>query len=116
MEESRNEVVLVGRVSADPVERELPSGDAITTFRLVVARPSRARPGGTTGPTVDVIDCVAWRAGVRRTVRGLDPGDLVTLQGSLRRRFWRGPTGATSRYEVEVGSVKRHTRAAARAG
>ena len=111
MVEPCNEVALTGRVSADPEERELPSGDAITTFRLVVDRPRRPRTDGARGPTVDVIDCVAWTAGVRRTVRGLDPGDVVSLRGSLRRRFWRGPTGASSRYEVEVGAVKRLRRA-----
>lgn len=110
--ESQNELVLAGRVSAAPEERELPSGDVIATFRVIVDRPPRARPdGGGPGASVDVIDCVAWAAGVRRTARGLAPGDVVTLRGSLRRRFWRGPTGATSRYEVEVAALKRLRRA-----
>ena len=32
----RNEVLLAGRVSAAPSERELPSGDRVVTFRLVL--------------------------------------------------------------------------------
>jgi len=38
-----NHVELVGRVSAAPIERELPSGDKVVEFRLVIARqPSRS--------------------------------------------------------------------------
>ena len=42
-----NEVHLVGRVSSEPEERELPSGDVVVLFRLVVPRPApdRKRPG-----------------------------------------------------------------------
>ncbi len=44
---SRNEVLLVGRVAAVAEERELPSGDLLSTFRLVVDRPPGVR--GTAG-------------------------------------------------------------------
>ena len=48
---TRNEVLLLGRLSVAPEPRELPSGDEITTFRLVVDRPpghhpARLRRGG----------------------------------------------------------------------
>jgi single-stranded DNA-binding protein len=42
--ESVNEVVLRGRLSADPDERVLPSGDRIVTWRLIVQRPNSRRP------------------------------------------------------------------------
>ena len=109
---ARNEVVLVGRVSGAPEERELPSGDVLVSLRLVVARPPqrRASPGRRT-PTIDTVDCVVWSASGRRTTRSLADGDVVAVEGALRRRFWRGPTGATSRTEVEVTSVRRLRRA-----
>ena len=34
-----NQVQLVGRLAADAVQRELPSGDRLATFRLVIDRP-----------------------------------------------------------------------------
>jgi single-strand DNA-binding protein len=34
-------------------------------------------------------------------------GTEVEVRGSLRRRFWRSPTGPASRYEVEVRSLRR---------
>ena len=110
---ARNEVLLVGRVSGAPQERELPSGDALVGWRVVVARPPGGRkpPPGVRPPTVDTLDCVAWAAGVRRTARGLADGDVVEVRGSLRRRFWRAGVGASSRTEVEVASVVRLHRA-----
>lgn len=43
-----NAVTLCGRVSGAPTVRELPSGDEIVTFRLVVPRPedNRSKPTG----------------------------------------------------------------------
>jgi single-strand DNA-binding protein len=108
---SRNEVLLVGRVSGAPEERELPSGDQLVSWRLVVDRPAPAKPGQGRAVTIDTVDCVARAAGPRRTGRGLADGDVVQVDGALRRRFWRGATGASSRTEVEVLAVRRLRRA-----
>jgi single-strand DNA-binding protein len=108
----RNEVHLVGRVSGSPQERELPSGDALVVWRVVVDRPPprRALPDGVRPATVDTLDCVAWSAGTRRTARGLAPGDVVAVSGALRRRFFRAGSSAASRTEVEVAVVRRLAR------
>lgn len=108
----RNEVVLAGRVAAPAEERELPSGDRIVTLRVVVPRaePPRRRKDAADGPrraTVDTIDVVCWTAATRRTALRLQAGDLVELDGSLRRRFFGGPSGRQSRYEVEAGALRR---------
>ncbi len=101
---SRNEVVLAGRVAAPAQERELPSGDTIVTWRLVVERPKDGRqpPPGVRTSTVDTFDCVAWEDSTRRTALALMAGDVVAVSGALRRRFWRSGAGASSRCEVEV--------------
>lgn len=108
-EPARNEVVLVGRVSGEPEERELPSGDVLVSFRVVVARPPGRRPTapGRRAPTIDTLDCVAWSAGARRTARALAEGDVVEVEGALRRRFWRAAVGSASRTEVEATSLRR---------
>lgn len=92
-----NTVELTGRVSGEPVLRELPSGDPLVTLRLVVTR-----EGG--GP-VDTIELACWSARSRRSAGRLADGDRVAVAGCLRRRFFRGPGGAVSRYEVEVKSI-----------
>jgi single-strand DNA-binding protein len=111
---SCNEVTLVGRVSAPPEERALPSGDLLLIWRLVVERPPprRALPEGVRPVTTDTFDCVAWSGAVRRSARGFAAGDVVRVEGSLRRRFWRAGAGPASKCEVEVAAARRLTRPA----
>ncbi|MFN8195163.1 MAG: single-stranded DNA-binding protein [Nocardioidaceae bacterium] len=106
-----NEVVLAGRVSAEPEERVLPSGDTVWSFRVVVDRvPDRRRPQA---PRVDTLDCAVWTGPARRTVQRLGAGDLVEVRGALRRRFFRASDGgAASRVEVEVRQARVIRRAA----
>ena len=109
--EHSNEVHLVGRLAAEPVERELPSGDLVVTFRMVVVRDRTNRRSAARSATVDTIDCAAWTKAAQRSVRAWEPGDVVEVRGALRRRFWRSPQGASSRSEVEVSSARRAARA-----
>lgn len=117
---SHNEVRLTGRVSAPAEERELPSGDVIATWRLVVDRPPVRKALGRDGEpgrprsTVDTFDCVVRTSRLRRSVRTFAPGDVVAVDGALRRRFFRAGAGAVSRYEVEVAAVRRLSRQASR--
>ncbi len=95
---SVNEVRLVGRLAAPAEQRELPSGDELVTFRLVVERPrdrSRRRQ-------VDTLVCAAWSGRVRRAALAWKPGDLVEVTGALRRRFFKMAGVTTSRVEVEA--------------
>ena len=94
-----NEVRLVGRVSGEPTVRTLPSGDEVVTLRVVVSR--------TDGRPVDTIDLACWSARSRRAAQHLADGTRVEVEGSLRRRFYRTPGGAASRYEVEVRRLVR---------
>ena len=103
-----NVVRLVGRLSAPPVEVVLPSGDKMCTFRVVVGRPESHR----SLQRVDALECVAFMARVRRSVLSWQPGDVVEVEGAIRRRFFRTPAGAASRVEVEVSSARRVRRAA----
>ena len=86
-------------MSGDPEARVLPSGDDLVTLRLVVARPA--------GGPVDTIDLACWSRSTRRSAARLSDGDLVHVTGALRRRFFRTPGGAASRYEVEVATLTR---------
>lgn len=104
---SVNEVTVGGRISGAPEERELPSGDTVVQLRLVVPRSGvRARAVGG-GATVDTIDVACWTRALQRKAVRLKAGDLVTVRGALRRRFWRSPAGPASRYEVEATALVR---------
>jgi single-strand DNA-binding protein len=95
-----NEVRLVGRISSAPEERVLPSGDSVWTFRIVVPRPADDRGGSR--QTVDALQCAVWAGRVRRSVAAWAVDDVVEVNGSLRRRFFRAGGAAASWFEVEV--------------
>jgi len=105
-EDDDNTVRLRGRISTAPVERELPSGASITTFRVSIAR---ARTPMTAGSrqSVDWVDCAAWSGRARRSVAGWSVGDEVEVTGALRRRFFRAGDGSSTRLEVEVLTARR---------
>ncbi|MGY1815761.1 single-stranded DNA-binding protein [Blastococcus sp. SYSU D00820] len=111
----RNDVVLRGRMSAPAELRELPSGDVLVTFRLVVRRPEpRAR-----GQSVDVLTCVTYDRALQRRIAAWEAGDVVEVEGALQRRFWRTPTGTASVCEVNCRrgrKVPKAGRTAAAAG
>jgi single-strand DNA-binding protein len=108
-----NSIILVGTMASTALDRELPSGDVLATWRMVVRRPppNRRPPDGARVTSIDTIDCASWRADVRRAVAGWSEGDLVRIEGSLRRRFWRSASGTASRCEVEVMKARRVSRA-----
>jgi single-strand DNA-binding protein len=111
---SRNEIVLIGRLSGEVTERELPSGDVLSSWRLVVDRgpDGPVAPEGRRLPSVDTIDCSTHRRQIQRLAGGWVAGDVLEISGALRRRFWRGPHGLASRYEVEATTARRVARAA----
>jgi single-strand DNA-binding protein len=98
---SSNHVILTGRVTSGPEERELPSGDVIVTFRMSMPRAATPMSRGSRQQT-DWVDCVAFGARCRRTVGGWQAGDQVAVEGALRRRFYRAGDGSVTRLEVEV--------------
>lgn len=85
-------------------QRQLPSGDVLAVFSVVVDRPVRERWGRT---KVDTIACQAMRPVVIARLALLDPGQWVEVQGVLRRRFWRAGSGLASSMEVEVRKLVR---------
>lgn len=105
-----NDVHLVGRLSAPPVVKHLPSGAEVVQLRIVVERPANtripARDRSTRSPTVDTIDIACWSAEARRRAIACSGTEFVDVSGALRRRFWRGPTGVASRYEVEAAKLR----------
>ncbi|MFC7330577.1 single-stranded DNA-binding protein [Marinactinospora rubrisoli] len=100
----RNEVLLVGRVTAEPSVRELPSGDQLVTWRVSVSRPpAEQRPN----QAADPVSCVSFQPAIKEATRDWRIGDLVRVSGSLRRRFWRAPGGSASVFEIEARTVAR---------
>ena len=91
-----NEVLLVGRVNAAAKSKELPSGDRVVEFRLIV---DRAAARGKKRE-VDTLDIAAWSASARKSALAIKPDQWVEVRGAVRRRFWQAPHGLASRWQV----------------
>lgn len=96
---SLNDVLLRGRVSAAATSKELPSGDKVVEFRLIVTREERQG--------VDTLDIAAWSAKSRKLALALQPDEWVEISGSIHRRFWQSPTGVASRWQVTANEIVR---------
>ena len=96
---SLNDLLLRGRISAKATSKELPGGDKVVEFRLIVTR--GAREG------VDTLDIGAWSSKSRRIALTLDPQEWVEISGSIHRRFWQSPTGVASRWQIEATEIVR---------
>ena len=96
---SLNDLLLRGRVSAAATTKELPSGDKVVEFRLIVTRENREG--------VDTLDIAAWSAKSRKTALSLAPDEWVEISGAVHRRFWQSPGGLASRWQVEAIDILR---------
>ena len=92
-------VVLAGTVAAEPVERQLPSGDEVTELRVSVPE---------TGKRLLPLPVAIWHGSVdRAAVEGISKGDDVLVYGQLTRRFYRSGAGARSLTEVVATGIKK---------
>lgn len=94
---SLNDCLLRGRVSAPATDKELPSGEHVVEFRLIINRDNR--------DGVDTLDIAAWSAKNRKYALSLKGGEWVEIEGSIRRRFWQGPQGLASRWQIEARTI-----------
>ncbi|MBW3620400.1 MAG: hypothetical protein KY461_09155 [Actinobacteria bacterium] len=111
-----NEIVLEGRLSADPDVKELDSGTRLVLLRVVSRRPD--------GPRVDSLPVVVGPPPQRghrrlpgqaaakevRRAAGLSLDDRVRVVGRLQRHFWDAGGIRRSRLQVVAETVERLVR------
>ena len=80
-----NNVVLMGRLVADPELRHTPSNLPVTTFAIAVDR--RYVKQGMERET-DFIDIVAWRQTAEFITKYCRKGSMIAIQGSIQTRMY----------------------------
>ena len=95
-----NIVYLTGRVSGEPVEKSLPSGDKVVEFRVVIERDDREG--------VDTLDIASWKTNLRKRAIKFQDQDWVSIEGVIRRRFWKAGNSIASRWQVEARQLELH--------
>ena len=96
---SLNDLLLRGRVSAPATVKELPSGDKVVEFRLIISRIDR--------DGVDTLDIAAWSGKTRKTALSLKGDEWIEVSGSVHRRFWQSPAGLASRWQIQASEISR---------
>ena len=91
-----NQVIVVGRLVADPEVKKLESGKEVTNVTLAVNRPYKNAEGVY---ETDFIDCVLWEAIALNTAEYCRKGDVVGIRGRLE----------TNTIEQEDGIKKKYT-------
>ena len=103
---SLNRVMLIGRCTADPEMRYLPSGQPVTQLRIATNRYGTSQDGERREFT-DYHDVVVWNMGQRKLAelagQYLHKGSLVYIEGRLQTRSWEGQDGQ-KRYRTEVNA------------
>lgn len=95
----RNQVSLIGRVSSTGISKEMPSGDTVIEFRVVIGRDDR--------DGVDALDIAVWRSNLKKRALGLKEDEWISVKGVIRRRFWRVGGALSSRWQVEARELTR---------
>lgn len=93
---SFNQVVLCGRLTANPELRTTNGGTSVTSFRIAVNRRSRE-----VQTQADFIDVVAWKERGENIAKYFTKGDSIFIVGELQTREWTDKQGG-KRTTVEV--------------
>ena len=84
-----NRVILVGRLTKDPILRKTQSGASVTSFTVACDR--RIKTEGQ--PTADFINCVCWNKVADNTAQYTHKGSLVGVEGRIQTRSYDDQSG-----------------------
>lgn len=93
-----NNVVLVGRVGAEPEIRYFESGTRKADFRLAIQKPTKEKE-------TDWFDIKVWGDQVSVVEQYLRKGDLVGILGRLEQEKWQTESGE-KRSKVVVNALR----------
>ena len=94
---SFNKVILMGRLTADPEQKQTQSGTVVTSFTLAVDRKYNKGEDKQT----DFINIVAWKQTAEFICKYFKKGSAILLCGELQTRSWTDNQG-NKRYSTEV--------------
>lgn len=92
-----NNVVLTGRLTAEPEIKKTPSGISVLSFTLAVGR----KYSNSGEKETDFINCQAWRGSADFLSQYARKGDMIGVEGRIQTRSWNAPDGS-KRYATEV--------------
>jgi single-strand DNA-binding protein len=96
-----NKVFLLGRLTADPELRNLPSGQSVCSLRIATNRVWNDRESGEKKQSVEFHNVVTWGKIANVASQYLNKGSLALIEGRLSTRSWDDPSGV-KKYRTEI--------------
>lgn len=94
-----NNIIIMGRMVADPELRTTPAGVTVTTFRIACDRDFKNKETGERG--VDFVNIIAWRGNAEFIARNFSKGSMIVVNGRLQVRGYTDNEG-NNRYATEI--------------
>lgn len=85
-----NKAILIGRLTADPELKTIPSGASVCTFRIACDRRFAGKDGER---KADFITIVAWRQTAEFVSKFFTKGKLIGVDGSIQTRDYTDKDG-----------------------
>ena len=99
---SINRVILVGRLTKDPVVRRTQSGDPVASFSLATNETWTDKQSGERKEKVEFHNIVVFNKGLAGVAeKYLRKGSQIYLEGQLQTRKWQDQSG-NDRYSTEI--------------
>ena len=86
-----NRILIMGRLTANPVLRHTQTETAVASFTLAVERDFKDKQTGE--KKVDFIDVVAWRNTAEFVSKYFTKGRMAVVEGKLQSRKWTDDSG-----------------------
>ncbi len=96
-----NKVILVGRLTADPVLKNTSSGQSVCNFSIATNRVWTDRESGQKQEETEYHNIVFWRKLAEIASQFLNKGSLVLIEGRLTTRSWEDSSGKKM-YKTEI--------------
>jgi len=96
-----NKVILVGRLTADPESKTIPSGQSVATFGLATNRVWTNQQTKQKEEKTEFHNIVLWGRLAEIASQYLRKGALVLVEGRLQTRNWLDQSG-TKKYRTEI--------------
>ncbi len=95
-----NKAILIGNLTRDPEERQLPSGAAVTSFSVATNRVWKDKNGAKQEDT-QYHNVVVFGPQARNCAQYLRKGSSVLVEGRMQTRSWDAPDGS-KKYRTEI--------------
>lgn len=95
-----NKAIIIGNLTRDPEERQLPSGAAVTSFSVATNRVWKDKNGAKQEDT-QYHNVVVFGPQARNCAQYLRKGSSVLVEGRMQTRSWDAPDGS-KKYRTEI--------------